>query len=390
MNILFVGTLPPHPGGSGIVNYQVLGGLARAGHKVRALAPDTRATQNRGQQFDAQQVDIAVRRYFVPHFEIPPYFPYPGAYIAEEQELVENQFVHLIQQDRPDIVLIGRETYARYVPDLCVAEEIACSLIIHGGLTHGIVDGTHPPETARRLLAQYRKIDLLITPGKHMATKLEKLGVSCQVIPNPVDMTLFTPLRDIAAFRSDIADKDDVVVAYLGHLRPLKRPLDLIHIAEAALRQDPRLKFVIVGDGPLQNIMQDACRRKQITNRFHFAGWVEHHAVPAYISAADIVITPTEAENQALIYLEAQACGRLLLATDIPAAREVIVDGETGLLFPVGDVSGCVEKLLLAASDPELRATIGYSASLSVRRHATACIASAYSSALRGFIKTDE
>jgi glycosyltransferase involved in cell wall biosynthesis len=55
--------------------------------------------------------------------------------------------------------------------------------------------------------------------------------------------------------------------------------------------------------------------------------------MPDYINLADIVVMPSAAETQALVYLETQACARLLLASDIPGAREVIVDGETGLLF---------------------------------------------------------
>jgi glycosyltransferase involved in cell wall biosynthesis len=58
--------------------------------------------------------------------------------------------------------------------------------------------------------------------------------------------------------------------------------------------------------------------------------------VPDYINLADVVVMPSEREGQSLVYLEAQACGKLIVASDIPAAREVITDGETGLLFERG------------------------------------------------------
>jgi glycosyltransferase involved in cell wall biosynthesis len=60
-----------------------------------------------------------------------------------------------------------------------------------------------------------------------------------------------------------------------------------------------------------------------------------------------------------LVVLEAQACGKLVLASDIPASRELIRDGETGLLFPVGDAAGLAATMLRAADDPRLRASIG-------------------------------
>ena len=48
---------------------------------------------------------------------------------------------------------------------------------------------------------------------------------------------------------------------------------------------------------------------------------------------------PSESEAFPLVYLETQACGRLLLASDIPAGREVVVPGDNGLLFRTGDVA---------------------------------------------------
>jgi len=387
LKILYIGTLPPHPGGSGISGYQLLGGFAGLGHTVRALAPVTPATQNLGRKFDSAHASINVTRFEVPHFEIPPYFPYPDACMRVEQAAVESAFAGLVAQDRPDVVLIGRETYARYVPQISHTHNLPCSLIIHGGLTHGIIDGTHPLESAQQLLAEYRKVDLLITPAEHMAANLGRLGVTTLVIPNAVNTEMFSPAQNGAVFRSTLADEHDIVVTYAGHLRPLKRSLDLVQVAETALRQNPRLMFVIVGDGPLRNVMEDNCRQMNIIGRFRFTGWVEHHSVPAYINAADIVITPTAIENQALIYLEAQACGRLLLATDIPAAREVIKDGETGLLFRVGDVEDCAAKLLMAAADSSLRTAIGRKARAGVHSHALERIVASYLDAMHGIVK---
>src|SRR6202166_991101 len=68
---------------------------------------------------------------------------------------------------------------------------------------------------------------------------------------------------------------------------------------------------------------------------------------------------PSESEGMALAYLEAQACGRLLLASDIAAAREAIIDGETGMLFRKGDIGDLSAKTLDAAREPKLRERIG-------------------------------
>jgi glycosyltransferase involved in cell wall biosynthesis len=98
-------------------------------------------------------------------------------------------------------------------------------------------------------------------------------------------------------------------------------------------------------------------------------GWVEHDSVPEYINLADVVLMPSETEAAALVYLETQACARLLIASDIPGAREIVRDNETALLFAMGDIDDLAANLLLAAADPGLRERIGRAARESVKRY---------------------
>lgn len=124
-----------------------------------------------------------------------------------------------------------------------------------------------------------------------------------------------------------------------------------------------------MGDGPLRGAIDETCRQKQISERFRLVGWVYYNRMPGYINLADIVVMPSEAEGLSRVYLETQACARLLLASDIPPAREVVEDGETGFLFRKGDINDLTAKTLLAAAEPELRAEIGRKARERVRAH---------------------
>jgi glycosyltransferase involved in cell wall biosynthesis len=99
---------------------------------------------------------------------------------------------------------------------------------------------------------------------------------------------------------------------------------------------------------------------------------------------------PSAAETQALVYLETQACARLLLASDIPGAREVIVDGETGLLFRTGDISDLTAKTLLAASDPRRRADIGRKARAQVQTHALSTAVATYAATLEEVVRQQQ
>jgi glycosyltransferase involved in cell wall biosynthesis len=100
--------------------------------------------------------------------------------------------------------------------------------------------------------------------------------------------------------------------------------------------------------------------------------------MPAFLSLSDIVVMMSEQETQALLYLEAQASGRLLLTSDVPGAREVVTDGETGALFRAGDITHLADRIIEIASRPAWRAEVEGKARESVASHALPTIAAWY------------
>jgi glycosyltransferase involved in cell wall biosynthesis len=104
--------------------------------------------------------------------------------------------------------------------------------------------------------------------------------------------------------------------------------------------------------------MEELSRQKGLAASFRYVGEIDHQQVPKYLNLSDIVVLPSEREGFPLVYREAQACGRVLLVSDIPAAREAITDGETGVLFRVGDVNDLAAKTLALVRDPWSRQKI--------------------------------
>jgi L-malate glycosyltransferase len=201
-------------------------------------------------------------------------------------------------------------------------------------------------------------------------------------------LRVFRPRRkpNALARRLGIPDRD-VVVAHLSNLKKIKRPMDVVESAERALAANMRLTYVIVGDGDCRSPMVEACARKGISDRFRFTGWVDHRDVPAYINLADIVVMPSEFEAQALAYLETQACARVLVASDVAGAREVIVDGQTGLLHRPADIDHLASKTLLAAGDSTLRADIGRQAREAAGAHSQEQWVAAYAAAIEEVVR---
>lgn len=389
LRIVYLGLLPPHPGGAPISCAELLAGFAALGHRVSALAPITPDTVQQGDEFAARTPGVRVTRFLVPHFDIGPHRPAAEDYRRRERATIRAHLPQMIAQERPNILLIGRETFAWDAPDLARTAGVSSILMIRGGLTLAILAGTYPPALVGPLLAQYRKADLIITPAHFLTEGVRRLGFShIMTILNAVDLQRFSPGPKDESLVAQLAlQPDDVVVVHASNLKPMKRPLDIVHSAEQALQRDPRLIYVIVGDGQSRAALEDACRQRRLTERFRFVGWVDYRRMPDYIRLADLVVMPSEFEAQSRVYLETQACGRVLVASDVPGARDVVVDGETGLLFRVGDVDDLTEKTLRAAGDPALRTAIGRGARERVQAHSFPAAVAEYVAAMQELVQ---
>ncbi|MGH2991958.1 MAG: glycosyltransferase [Solirubrobacterales bacterium] len=384
LRVVYVGTLPPHQGGSALTSFQLLEGLAGLGHRIEAIAPITEDALRSGDPLAGGDHGIEVARFELPYLDISPDTPPSGDYRRLEGKEIERLVTAAIARDRPDVLFIGRESFAEHAAPLVQMHSLPSVLRLAGATTMGILNGSYPVPLADRLLERFHQVDVAVTPARHMQRTLGQLGLpAVKVIPNPVDLERFRPTPGAPDLRRELDIGDDaVVVAHVSNLKTLKRPLDIVNAAEIASREDDRLVFLVVGDGPCRLELQQACWERGLAARFRFPGWVDYESVPGFISCADIVVMPSAGEAQARVYLEAQSSERTLIASDIPAAREVIEDGETGLLFGAGDVSHLADRVLVAARDPELRARIGRQARRRVARHSLPRVVSAYSELL--------
>jgi phosphatidyl-myo-inositol dimannoside synthase len=384
LDLLYVGTLPPHPGGSAVMSVQLLEGLERRGHSVRAIAPITEATLTVASAEPARLTDV--RRYLVPRFATDPgVLPDPAARAVELGQ-IEPLFEEELTAHRPDVVIAGRESFSHGVSTLAARHGTPWLQIMHASRPAEILGGVHDASVAAEFLEPIRAADAVVTPARYVAAALERLGVdSVRVVPNPVDLARFRPrpASDDLRQRLDIA-ADALVVAHVSNLKPLKRTLDLAAAAGLVADGAPGLVYLVLGSGPDRGRLEASVAALGLGGRFRFVDWVDHELVPAYLNLADLVVMPSEREAQALVYLEAQACGRVLVASDIPASREVVEDGETGMLFPVGDTRRLAHLIAQLADDAQLRAGIGRKARARARLHAIESTVSGYETILLG------
>ena len=131
-----------------------------------------------------------------------------------------------------------------------------------------------------------------------------------------------------------------------------------------ALEEFPRLRLVLVGDGDERGRLEERVRALEIADSVRFAGTAARDEIPAYLSAADIVVVPSVryegyVDGLPNVALEAMAAGRPLVATDVGGLPELVRQGITGVLVAEKDPSALADGILELARDPDLRERLG-------------------------------
>jgi glycosyltransferase involved in cell wall biosynthesis len=372
-----------HFGGS-IFYTELLTGLVKQGHTVRVIAetPKTNDGETRaGLDWATPCPEVEWFALEYRSGSTPP----PATYRETARKQIALVFGRFVKQRRPDLVVIGRETAASPVLSLCQEYHLPSLLIVHGSPTWGLLQGSYPEAAKRQLVDTFRQVDGIVTIAQHLADIVRGLGVArVDVIPNIADPERFCPQpKDRRLLQKLGLDPEQIVVGYFSTLQPRKRPLDLIVSAERVLKKHARVVYLIAGDGSCREEMQELGRRKGITDSFRYLGEIDHQDMPQYLNLADIVVLPSEREGAPLVYREAQACGRVLIASDIPAAREAVVDGETGLLFRLGDTEDLAAKILGVVDNRALRRALGEKARAAVASHTVDRWVNAYAEVFR-------
>jgi glycosyltransferase involved in cell wall biosynthesis len=189
---------------------------------------------------------------------------------------------------------------------------------------------------------------------------------------NGVDASRFaaTPelMRRAAELRSQLGIPGDApVVAFVGRLT---RDKGIPELMEAFLRLDdqfPDLRLLLVGC--FQNgdpLPADTRRSLETHPRVIFAGAVQDTA--AYYAIADVVALPSHREGLPMVILEAYAAGRPVVGASATGIVSIVSDGETGLLFPVGDVPALANALAKLIADKTLAGKLGRAGQARVKR----------------------
>jgi glycosyltransferase involved in cell wall biosynthesis len=326
MNIALVTeTFPPEVNGVAMTLSRLVGGMRARGHTVEVMRPRQKV------ELKAGVTDAGALDYLVPGVPIP-------FYSALRMGLpVTGQLKKRWRERRPDVVHVATEgplglaaLRAAHLCKLPVTSSFHTNFHQYGG-HYGLTLGR---DLALRYLRWFHnRTRCTMVPASDLKAQFAGDGFErLVVLARGVDGKLFSPTKRSAALRSEWgAEPGDPVMIYVGRMAAEK---NLALVVEAFLRlqqNEPRAKFVLVGDGP-----ERAALEKKYP-QFHYAGMRRGEELAAHYASADVFAFASVTETFGNVVTEAMASGLVVLAYDYAATREHVRDGVNGFAAAFGE-----------------------------------------------------
>jgi glycosyltransferase involved in cell wall biosynthesis len=182
------------------------------------------------------------------------------------------------------------------------------------------------------------------------------------VIPSGTDPVHFTPEEPATARRRIGLPPDRPVVGFVGLFYRHQGVPTLLEALASLRGTVPGLSGLIVGDGVMRPDWEALANRLGLQESVRFVGQVPYDEVPAYLSAMDIIVAPFTAdrgETSPFKVLDAMACQRPVVASDLPSVRALAEESGAIALVPPDDPKSLAKELERLLADPERRATMG-------------------------------
>ena len=230
--------------------------------------------------------------------------------------------------------------------------------------------GVGKEEPRLRIAAEAQLVencDRIITATEKEAAELKRFynapADRMRTIPCGVDLNLFRPSDQATARRRLGFDPVEKLVLYVGRLEP-EKGIERLLAAISHLKHDRRIKLAVIGgDGQNEPEFQRLLRYSEdldIRDKVIFAGRVDQQDLPAYYNAANLMVVPSHHESFGMVALESLACGTPVVASDVGAMRNIIIENKTGSVISQADpprlanrIESCLNGMRFRFSPPE-------------------------------------
>ncbi len=186
----------------------------------------------------------------------------------------------------------------------------------------------------------------------------KQMGATCpiDIVPNGVNFNFFSQkptAGQLKALASELSlDPFDTVLITTSRLVQKNAVADII---DALPHLPSSTKLLILGVGPLENMLKEKTALQKLDDRVRFVGFVPHRELPIYLHASNVFIRPSISEGFGVSFMEAMAADVPVIATAIGGIPDFLKDGETGLFCEVGNPQSIAQKVEKLMKDKESR-----------------------------------
>jgi len=351
-------TVYPTYGGSGIVGSELGKELAERGHTVHFISSSlpTRLTQVGGR---VRFHEVEMMSY--PLFEHQPYTLALATKMATVADAENLDLLHVHYAIPHSIsAILARESIKAH-------RRLPVITTLHGtDITLVGADRSYLPIT-KYALEQSDGVTAISNYLKQATIEHFQFD-RIEVIPNFVCPDDYKPKID-CELREMLSPDGAPVMVHVSNFRPVKRPVDCVEILARVLKKTPA-RLVMVGDGSERTNCIHRARCLGLSDKCTFVG--KQPNIVDYLCASDVLLLPSEQESFGLAALEAMAVQVPVVASRVGGLPELIDDGETGYLSPVGEVDKMADDAARLLMDAKLRRETGRAARASaIERYST-------------------
>jgi len=265
----------------------------------------------------------------------------------------------VVEEIQPDIIHINNLPFFTTYQSIRLAKKMGIPNIVH---VHGVMGKSNKILNVAQIFYIYtfgryifRNATSVICLTNSDAKEIHRFGCpfeKIRIIPNGVDVEKFRPHEEVI----------DDLIFWGGRFVPQKGLEYMIRALDIVVKKKSSVKLMMTGDGPLFVKMYNLSRQLRLEKNTVFKGCVPYSEISRLIGNASIYVLPSLKEGMPYALLEAMACGKPVVGSDIPGINDVITHGENGILVPPRNPEALADAIMLLLEDKSLRRKLGQNA----------------------------
>ncbi|HYF02842.1 MAG TPA: glycosyltransferase family 4 protein [Patescibacteria group bacterium] len=216
-------------------------------------------------------------------------------------------------------------------------------------LEAGRIAGSYVYSAEKLVNVVYKKTPFAVVSESTLKEFLERgfPRENFTIIPNCITPGDF-PMR--------VGEKNRVpTVTYFGRLKKYKSADHLVKAFAIVLKEIPKARLQILGTGDFRPELERLTKELQIEEEVKFFGFVSDEQKIELLSAAHCMVNPSMKEGWGITNIEANACGTPVISANVPGLRDSMSEGQNGLLYEYGDITGLARAIIRVLKNDALR-----------------------------------